>query len=64
MKIFNMFKKHFKNFGNCITKKKLPRKRKLALSIIQQNGELAEAVGVFPCFYDKSKNKSSTQILS
>lgn len=36
--------------------KKKPRKRKLALSIMQLNEELVEALGVFPCLYDKSKN--------
>ena len=35
--------------------KKKPRKRKLALSIMQLNEELVEALGVFPCLYDKSK---------
>ena len=33
----------------------MPRKRKLALSIMQENEETADAIGVFPCIYDKSK---------
>ena len=36
----------------------MPRKRKLALSIMQENEEPADAIGVLPCLYDKSKNNS------